>query len=105
VFFGGIVTSCRTSGVNHLSFALGGNANSSYATAAADIQNVAHRLLTRTTKLASNVPVEDVPNLVVVHVDSTRDVDSRNYSTRALVLLLTSLSLLSAASPSSSFVL
>jgi hypothetical protein len=40
--------SWAASGVNHLSFALGGNANSSYATAAADIQNVAHGLLTRT---------------------------------------------------------
>jgi hypothetical protein len=43
-------------GSNHLAFATGGNANSSYANAATDLQNIAHRLLTRTYPNAA-VPV------------------------------------------------
>ena len=51
--------SWAASGVNYLSFALSSNVNSSYATAAADIQNVAYRLLTRTHPSAV-VPVINV---------------------------------------------
>ena len=44
-------------GSNHLAFATGGQANSTYANAATDLQNIAHQLLTRNYPTAAVVVV------------------------------------------------
>jgi len=56
-------------GSNHLAFATGGQANSSYANAATDLQNIAHRLLTR-----------NYPNAAIAVVNVQGGINMNDYS-------------------------
>jgi hypothetical protein len=56
-------------GSNHLAFATGGQANSTYANAATDLQNIAHRLLTR-----------NYPNAAIAVINVQGGIDMNDYS-------------------------